>query len=65
VTVRQGPVVSAGVPLTWQIVGLGDLDGDGKVDLIWRQIQTGDVATWLMNGVTVKQAPIVNASKVP
>ncbi|PYR35369.1 MAG: hypothetical protein DMF90_13885 [Acidobacteria bacterium] len=33
---------------------VGDLDGDGKADLVWRHAQTGDVAVWLMNGVTVK-----------
>ncbi|PYR37517.1 MAG: hypothetical protein DMF89_21740 [Acidobacteria bacterium] len=43
-------MVSAGVPLPWQIVALGDLDGDGKTDLGWRHGQTGDVAVWLMNG---------------
>jgi len=41
-----------------------DLDGDGRKDLVWRQIQTGDVAAWLMNGTAVTQRPIV-ASQVP
>ena len=53
--------VASNVPLAWQVVGLGDLDGDGKADLVWRGMQTGDVAVWLMNGVTVKQAPVVAA----
>ena len=30
-----------------------DLDGDGKGDLVWRNTSTGDVAVWLMNGLTV------------
>jgi hypothetical protein len=55
VTVKQGAGIYAGVPLAWQIVGVGDLDGDGKADLVWRNTSTGDVAGWLMNGVTVKQ----------
>ena len=60
-TVKQAPVVAPGVPLTWQIAGVGDLDGDRKADLVWRELQTGDLAVWLMNGVTVKQAPVVAA----
>ncbi|HEV3216576.1 MAG TPA: VCBS repeat-containing protein [Vicinamibacterales bacterium] len=59
VAVAQEPIVSSGVPLAWQIAGVGDVDGDGKADLVWRQIQTGDVAVWLMDGATVKQAPVV------
>jgi hypothetical protein len=45
--------------VAWQIAGVGDLDGDGKADLIWRHSQTGDVSAWLMDGATVKQAPVV------
>jgi hypothetical protein len=31
----------------------GDVDSDGKGDLLWRNTQTGDVAVWLMKGATV------------
>jgi hypothetical protein len=27
-----------------------DLNGDGKADIIWRNVKTGDVAVWLMDG---------------
>jgi hypothetical protein len=56
--------VSPSVDHAWQIAGLGDLDGDGKADLVWRQMQSGDVAVWLMDGATVKQSPVV-AEGVP
>ena len=61
---RQTPIVSTGVPLAWQIVGVGDVDGDGRADLVWRNTQTGDVAVWLMNGATVTKSVVV-ASGVP
>ncbi|MEO7859221.1 MAG: VCBS repeat-containing protein, partial [Nitrospirales bacterium] len=27
-----------------------DLNGDGKADIVWRNLRTGEVAVWLMNG---------------
>ena len=39
----------------------GDLDGDGKADLVWRNLETGDVAAWLMDGVVLKQLGLVYA----
>ena len=49
----------AGTPLimpdpNWQIVGAGDLDRDGKADLIWRNQVTGGVGAWAMNGNAVR-----------
>jgi minor extracellular serine protease Vpr len=40
-------------PLDWQIAGVSDLDGDGRSDdILWRNVDTGAVATWfLTNGV--------------
>ena len=39
VVLKQAGLVYAGVPLTWQIVGVSDLDKDGKADLV---AQLGD-----------------------
>src|SRR5439155_1036364 len=60
VTVKEARVVAPGVPLDWEIAGVGDLDGGGKADLVWRHTQSGDVAVWLMDGVSVKQAPVIS-----
>ena len=32
----------------WTAVATGDVDGDGKADLIWRHPATGDYGAWLM-----------------
>lgn len=37
----------------YEIAGGGDLDADGKADLIWWNHATGDVVVWLMNGGTL------------
>jgi hypothetical protein len=36
--------------VAWTIVGQGDVNQDGMLDLIWRNVRTGDNAAWLMNG---------------
>ncbi|MBF0292065.1 MAG: VCBS repeat-containing protein [Nitrospinae bacterium] len=34
----------------WQVHGVGDFNGDGKSDILWRQIGTGRTAIWFMDG---------------
>jgi len=36
----------------WQIARLADFNGDGKVDILWRNQTTGDLLVWYMNGIT-------------
>src|SRR6516164_9441613 len=47
-----------------QIVGVGDVDGDGICDLIWRNTQSGDVAVWFISGFGLSHTPLL-ASHVP
>jgi hypothetical protein len=37
----------------WRIESVGDFNGDGKPDLVWRNTATGSVYAWFMNGVTM------------
>ena len=39
--------------LNWQMIGVGDFNGDGHSDLLWRK-NTGHNVIWLMNGTTVR-----------
>ena len=51
---NPAPVTSgtvANVGLAWTVSIQGDLNGDGKPDLAWRNLVTGSVGVWLMSGV--------------
>ena len=50
-TTTSGALLTAVAP-PWTIAEAGDLDGDGKADLLWRD-DAGTTAAWLMNGTAV------------
>ena len=35
----------------WQIVRLGDYNGDGQADILWRNTATGNTVIWQMDGL--------------
>jgi Ca2+-binding RTX toxin-like protein len=52
---NQVVTTSLNVPLLsqdWTLAGLGDLNGDGNIDLIWRD-QTGRTVGWFLNGLSL------------
>jgi hypothetical protein len=48
-----GALLPAISDTSWQIAGTGDFNGDGKVDILWRNYGTGLNYVWYMDGVTV------------
>jgi hypothetical protein len=47
----------------WKIQGLGDFDGDGKVDLLWQHQIDGWLVVWLMDGVRQRSATAPNPNR--
>jgi hypothetical protein len=43
----------------WSVAGIGDFDGDGKSDLLWRDA-AGHVAVWEMDGATFLRGDTVS-----
>ncbi len=42
------------------IAGVGDFNGDGKSDILWRNSSTGQDAMFLMNGLTLTSLTFLN-----
>jgi len=40
----------------WRIVAVGDYDGDGKADILWRNSSTGENYLYPMDGTSIKPA---------
>jgi hypothetical protein len=40
------------VSTIWSIIQIGDYDGDGKSDILWRD-SNGNTSMWFMNGATI------------
>jgi len=61
-TISGGAVAFATVSdVNWGIAGVGDFDGDGKADILWRNSTTGENQVWLMNGATILSAVATSA----
>lgn len=50
VTYNGAPV---DMPAVWALQGSGDLDGDNKPDIVWRNVSSGDSYAWKMNGAAI------------
>src|SRR5438105_9807647 len=48
----EGPLRTV-ADLNWTIAGIGDFDGDGRADILWRNTSTGQNYIYLMNGTSI------------
>ena len=46
------------VSLNWAVAGIGDFDGNGSFDLLWRDT-AGDAAIWLMNRTSIMSTKVL------
>jgi hypothetical protein len=37
--------------LNWGVAGVGDFNSDGRPDILWRNIVTGENQVWIMHGI--------------
>jgi hypothetical protein len=43
----------------WKIVGVGDFNGDGYPDILWRNSDDGTPAIWFLNGTNIVQMTVL------
>jgi hypothetical protein len=49
----------------WRVAGASDIDGDGQMDLIWREESMGWVGAWLMRGTRLVTSVELTPNRVP
>ena len=61
--VQSGQVTSSSglgtVTSNFVVQGGGDFDGDGKIDILWRDTNSGALSIWFTNGTQVTSAAVV------
>ena len=48
----------------WRMVGSGDLNGDGKPEIVWQHQTGGWLLAWFMSGEAVQQAVYLTPNRV-
>src|SRR5438552_19176810 len=64
-TIASGGYLRTVGDQAWQVKGIGDFDGDGKADILWRNTVTGEDYAYLMNGPTIASEGFLNTVAEP
>jgi hypothetical protein len=61
-SVRESGVVTGvgAIARSWRVAGVGDLDGDGSDDILWRQPRAGEVVMWRMEGLRCMESRLLS-----
>jgi Fibronectin type III domain/FG-GAP-like repeat len=62
--VSSRSLTPSAVSANWMLRGSGDLNADGKPDLVWQNTVTGEIAFFLMNGTLAFRSGLFTPSKV-
>jgi hypothetical protein len=52
------------IPVDWEVVGAGDLNGDKKADLVFQHRTGGWLAAWYLTGPTVTWTQLLSVSRM-
>jgi hypothetical protein len=62
--VQNGQVTNSSglgnVPGNFVVQGIGDFNGDGKLDILWRATDSGVLSIWFTNGTQVTSASVLS-----
>ena len=53
------------VDVTWVPVSVADVNGDGRVDIIWQNVAEGWIGVWLMTGRSLTSSLAFSVERVP
>ena len=56
--------ISRVADLNWRVVGSGDLNGDGRADLVWQHRTGGWVAVWFLSGKEIVGTELLSIDRV-
>jgi hypothetical protein len=51
--VGEPMLIQSRPPAEWRFGGTGDIDGDGRTDVLWHNTGTREVYSWLMSGTSI------------
>src|SRR6185503_4391800 len=51
--------------VSWRVVSAADFNRDGMPDLLWRNVTSGQIVVWYMNGPTLVSGTFTTPSALP